>query len=565
MGYTNSPLVDYVRLSPNNSGLRTHVIDTITIHCAVGQLSVETLGSIFAPTSRKASSQYGVGFDGRIGMYCEEKNRSWCSSSSANDQRAITIEVACDPYAPYTVNSTAYSALIKLVADICKRNGISDLKWKGDKTLIGQVSKQNMTAHRWFASTACPGDYLYSHEAEIAEEVNKLLGAVTPEPIPDIPAVPTADPGDPNTNAKKLWDLFKSKIGNEYGVAGLLGNLKGESNCMPNNLQNTYESKLGYTDKTYTEAVDNRTYKNFVNDKAGYGLVQWTFWSFKQELFDYAVSQNKSICDLTMQAEFLCNQLKRDFKSSVWDVLVNAKSVREASDAVLLKFERPADQSESVRQKRAEYGTEYYNQFATQETPVEPSKPTYIVLKYKVGDIVNFNGGAHYTSSTATTGVQVGASLAKITAVAGSGAHPYHCRKVNESGEYVSGGVYGWVDESTLSDYKPASSTEIIYTVKPGDTLSKIATMYGTTYQVLASYNNISNPNKIYVGQKIKIPGTSQASYTAPSNRKSNEAIAKEIIRGLWGNDPIRTQKLKAAGYDAAAIQKIVDKLMRKR
>ena len=102
MGYTNSPLVDYVRLSPNNSGLRTHVIDTITIHCVVGQLSVETLGSIFAPTSRKASSQYGVGFDGRIGMYCEEKNRSWCSSSSANDQRAITIEVACDPYAPYT-------------------------------------------------------------------------------------------------------------------------------------------------------------------------------------------------------------------------------------------------------------------------------------------------------------------------------------------------------------------------------------------------------------------------------------------------------------------------------
>lgn len=181
MKFSNSPLVSYTKLSPNHSGQRKQPIDTITIHCVVGQCSVETLGNIFAPASRKASSNYGVGVDGRIGMYCEEKNRSWCTSSSANDNRAITIEVASDTTHPYAVNTKAYAALIDLVTDICKRNNIKELKWKGDKSLIGQVEKQNMTVHRWFANKSCPGDYLYNRHGEIAAEVNKRLNAgVTP-------------------------------------------------------------------------------------------------------------------------------------------------------------------------------------------------------------------------------------------------------------------------------------------------------------------------------------------------------------------------------------------------
>jgi len=179
MGFTNSPLVNYTRISPNRTKNRNHAIDTITIHCVVGQCSVETLGSIFAPTSRQASSNYGVGTDGRIGMYVEEKDRSWCSSSASNDHRAVTIEVASDTYAPYAVNSKAYASLINLVADICKRNGIKELKWKADKSLIGQVSKQNMTVHRWFASTSCPGDYLYSRMGDIASKVNAKLNSGT--------------------------------------------------------------------------------------------------------------------------------------------------------------------------------------------------------------------------------------------------------------------------------------------------------------------------------------------------------------------------------------------------
>lgn len=174
---SNSPLVDYTKISPNKTSPRNHKIDTIAIHCVVGQCSVETIGSIFAPTSRQASCTYGIGPDGRIGMYCEEKDRSWCSYSSSNDDRAITIECASDTKHPYAINDKVYKALVGLCADICKRNGIPELKWKADKSLIGQADKQNMTVHRWFANKACPGDYIYDRLGQIASEVNAKLGS----------------------------------------------------------------------------------------------------------------------------------------------------------------------------------------------------------------------------------------------------------------------------------------------------------------------------------------------------------------------------------------------------
>ena len=158
MAYTNSSLVSYTKLSPNHSGQRTHSIDRITPHCVVGQCSVEILGSIFYPTSRQASCQYGIGSDGRIGMYVEEKNRSWCSSSNANDQRAITIECASDTTEPYAMNNKVYDALIKLCVDICKRNGKKKLIWLGDKdkTLNYNPKSDEMviTVHRWFLPTS---------------------------------------------------------------------------------------------------------------------------------------------------------------------------------------------------------------------------------------------------------------------------------------------------------------------------------------------------------------------------------------------------------------------------
>lgn len=179
---SNSPLVNYTKISPNKTKNRTHAIDTVTIHCVVGQLSVEVLGAGFARSERKASSNYGIGPDGRIGMYVEEKDRAWTSSNWQNDNRAITIEVASDTKYPYAVKEAAYNALIDLLVDICQRNGIKKLLWKNDKSLIGQVDKQNMTVHRWFSSTACPGEYLFSRHGQIADAVNaRLLGTSLPE------------------------------------------------------------------------------------------------------------------------------------------------------------------------------------------------------------------------------------------------------------------------------------------------------------------------------------------------------------------------------------------------
>jgi len=182
MAYTNSPLVAYTKLSPNHSGQRKHAIDTITIHCVVGQCSVETLGNIFAPTSRQASCQYGIGADGRVGMYCEEKNRSWCTSSSANDHRAVTIEVASDTKHPYAVKDNVFEVLIALVADICKRNGIKKLVWSTDKNeRVNHLNGCNMTVHRDYANKSCPGQYLYDRHGEIARRVNELLGSAPAE------------------------------------------------------------------------------------------------------------------------------------------------------------------------------------------------------------------------------------------------------------------------------------------------------------------------------------------------------------------------------------------------
>ena len=172
---SNSPLAVYTRLSPNRTHPRNHAIDTITIHCYVGQVTAESAGVWFAKETTRASCNYVVDKDGKIGLIVDEGDRSWCSSSSSNDHRAVTIEVASDMVHPYAVTDKAYHALIELCADICKRNGIPKLLWQGDKSLVGQVDRQNLTVHRWFANKACPGDYLYSRLGDIAKQVNAKL------------------------------------------------------------------------------------------------------------------------------------------------------------------------------------------------------------------------------------------------------------------------------------------------------------------------------------------------------------------------------------------------------
>ena len=186
MGYTNSPLVVYTKLSPNHSGQRTHSIDRITPHCVVGQCSVETIGNIFLPTSKQASCNCGIGSDGRVCLIVEEKNRSWCSSSKENDQRAVTIECASDSTEPYAFKDVVYQRLIDLCVDICKRNGKNKLLWFGDKEKTLSYSPKSgemiLSVHRWFANKSCPGNWMYARMGDLAEKVTARLGGTSEIP-----------------------------------------------------------------------------------------------------------------------------------------------------------------------------------------------------------------------------------------------------------------------------------------------------------------------------------------------------------------------------------------------
>ena len=188
MAYTNSPLVAYTKLSPNHSGQRTHSIDRITPHCVVGQATAERICDCFISPDRQASCNYGIGTDGRVSLCVEEKNRSWCSSSRENDQRAITIECASDTSAPYAMNSKVYESLIKLCTDICQRNGKKKLLWFADKTktlnYVPKADEMVLTVHRWFANKSCPGDWLYSRLGDLAAKVTAALGSAPTEADP---------------------------------------------------------------------------------------------------------------------------------------------------------------------------------------------------------------------------------------------------------------------------------------------------------------------------------------------------------------------------------------------
>ena len=212
MAYTNSSLVAYTKLSPNHSGQRTHSIDRITPHCVVGQLSAESICGCFTSTDRQASCNYGIGTDGRVSLCVEEKNRSWCSSSRENDQRAITIECASDKSEPYAMNSKVYDSLVKLCTDICQRNGKKKLIWLADKTKTLNYTPQSdemvLTVHRWFANKSCPGDWLYSRLGDLASKVTAALDGTSTTTTPS-----TGTETKVLYRVRKTWADAKSQKG----------------------------------------------------------------------------------------------------------------------------------------------------------------------------------------------------------------------------------------------------------------------------------------------------------------------------------------------------------------
>lgn len=485
-------------------------------------------------------------------------------------------------------------------------------------------------------------------------------------------------------NEEKIWNYLVGKGLSKAGAAGLMGNLYAESALNPRNLQDSYERKLGHTDASYTAAVDDGSYGTFVRDSAGYGLAQWTYWSRKQNMLEFARAAGKSIGDLEMQLDFLCKELKESY-SSVYASLKTATSVRKASDIVLTKFERPADQSEAVKLKRANMGQKYYNQYAkktggnsvgnsslvncTVKSPNHSGTRTHTIDRITphcvVGQLSAESIGGCFTSSgtQASCNYGIGKDGRVVLCVdegnrswcsssnandqravtiecASDMAEPYamtdavykklialcvdickrhgktkllwfgdktkslnYSPKSNEmvltvhrwfankscpgnwlysrlgdvanqvtaqlgggsgkpggSASTSGGEMYrvrkAWADAKTqkgaysnLSNAKKCadenagysvfdskgnkvyvgtsgnSSGDTTYTVKSGDTLSSIAAKYGITYQMLASYNGISNPNKISAGQKIKIPSGSSTGGTRTYTVKAGDSL----------------------------------------
>ena len=301
-------------------------------------------------------------------------------------------------------------------------------------------------------------------------------------------------------NEEKIWNFLCEKIGNEYGVASMMGNLSAESNLNPKNMENSYERKLGFTDETYVQAIDNGTYtkEQFIYDQVGFSICQWTYWSRKKAFYEYVKSKGVSIGDLEASLEFLYHELSTSYKS-VLSTLKNATSILEASNAVLFKFENPADQSVRVQNYRASLGQKFYDKYAGTKVEVQQEsvqvttqKPatndtTYtvksgdtlynIALKYNTtyqklaeynnianpsiiyvgqkiripwipatGDTVIYNGSVHYVNAYADSGYPCTGGKAKITQIhqLGKSKHPYHLVGIGCS-------VHGWCDAGTFT------------------------------------------------------------------------------------------------------------------
>ena len=290
--------------------------------------------------------------------------RPWgCGSGSKGSCNTgwIQFEICEDGLNDKGYFEKVYKEACELTAYLCRMYGIDpkgSVKMGGvtvptilchaDSHKLGLGSNHGDVLH-WFTKFGKSMD-------DVRADVAAIMGALPIEtPETDVTVTPVSD-------EEKIWKFLYGKIGNAYGAAGLMGELYAESGLKANNLQNSYERKLNITDAEYTRLVDGDNYPDFINDKAGYGLAQWTYWSRKKALLEYAKAKGKSIGDLSMQLDFLWSELQG--YRSVMNTLKAAKSVREASDAVLTGYEKPADQGEAVKVKRAGFGQSFYEKYA---------------------------------------------------------------------------------------------------------------------------------------------------------------------------------------------------------
>lgn len=387
---------------------------------------------------------------------------------------------------------------------------------------------------------------------------------------------------------RELYAFFKSKGLCNNGIFGLFGNLYAESGMKPGNLQNSSEKKLGLTDEAYTSAVDSGNYKNFVHDSAGYGLAQWTYWSRKEAMLAFHQAKGASIGDALTQAEFLYKELSEGYKS-VLSVLKAAASIREASDAVLLQFERPADQSEAVRKKRAGFGQEYealYQKEGGNEGMTEAQARQKIVsimqgwIGLKRSDrshapiIDTYNGNkplprgyaVTYNDAYCATTTSAAAIKAGYTDII-----PVECSCYYLIEKAKAMGI--WQENDA---YIPAPGDEVLYDWDDGpnyattdnrgtpEHVGMVEAVSGSTIKVMEgnmSGGVVGRRNLQINGRYIRgfiCPNyASKATEKAPE--KSIDEIATEVLAGRWGNNPERKQRLEAAGYNYESVQAAVN------
>lgn len=388
---------------------------------------------------------------------------------------------------------------------------------------------------------------------------------------------------------RELYAFFKSKGLCNNGIFGLFGNLYAESGMKPGNLQNSSEKKLGLTDEAYTAAVDSGNYKNFVHDSAGYGLAQWTYWSRKEAMLAFHQAKGaSSIGDALTQAEFLYKELSEGYKS-VLSVLKTAASIREASDAVLLQFERPADQSEAVRKKRAGFGQEYealYQKEGGNEGMTEAQARQKIVsimqgwIGLKRSDrshapiIDAYNGNkplprgykVTYNDAYCATTTSAAAIKAGYTDII-----PVECSCYYLIEKAKAMGI--WQENDA---YIPKPGDEVLYDWDDGpnfattdnrgtpEHVGMVEAVSGNTIKVMEGNMNggvVGRRNLQVNGRYIRgfiCPNyASKATEKAPE--KSIDEIATEVLAGRWGNNPERKQRLEAAGYNYEAVQAAVN------
>lgn len=391
--------------------------------------------------------------------------------------------------------------------------------------------------------------------------------------------------------AEQIWNFCMSHINNPYGVAGLMGNIKAESNLVSNNLQNSYEKKLGMSDEQYTKAVDSGRYTNFVHDSAGYGLVQWTYWTLKRDLLEYVQSQKKSVGDLETQLEFLMKQLRRDYVS-VWNILLKADSVLEASNAVLLRFERPANQSVNVQRLRAKYGQTFYDTYALKK------EVDIMYSRQKAVDLINSwvgrkeSDGTHryiidlynnlikplprnyrvkYTDAWCATTVSAVATQLGYTDIIPTECSVYYLiEKAKKMGIWVENDsyvpkcgdlvCYDWQDNGAGDNTGSPDHVGMVTYVNAGS---------GYFVVTEGNYSDSVKKRTISINGRF-IRGFICPKYTddkveePPKNvgGKSVDTIAHEVIAGQWGSGDARKNNLTNAGYDYAAVQERVNEIL---